>query len=201
MMRNASCFVNLFHVNNWLHLLKVASKSNLLLVQQSLSNLSIKVSDFCIRMPTKRLTQLHPKVIASGVKQHLSSQSLHPFQATTFYNQPFSHKNLSTPSLAHQQWSFTVFCFNSSSRRIKQINPACTRNNLWLSASLLLICLEVANNQGGGRIPRTRLEFQIIRPFYPLSLAHPLGGSSTIRVTALNLPQLHNLLFAASNVF
>ena len=38
---------------------------------------------------TKWLTQWHPNVTVSGVKQNLPAQSLHPFRATTSRNQPF----------------------------------------------------------------------------------------------------------------
>ena len=42
------------------------------------------VISLCIGMHTKRSTELHPKVIPSGVKQNMSSRSVHPFHATTF---------------------------------------------------------------------------------------------------------------------
>ena len=71
MIRNASCFITLFHVNNELHLLKEASKSNPLLVLYHFPNLSIKTSYSTYKMHTKRLTQCHPKAIPSGVKHDL----------------------------------------------------------------------------------------------------------------------------------
>ena len=45
-MRNASCFVILSHVDNSLHFLKEASKSNFMFVHQIFPDLSIKVSNF-----------------------------------------------------------------------------------------------------------------------------------------------------------
>ena len=83
-MRNASCFIILFHVNNQLQFPKGASESNPLLVQYDLSIYEDHNIPLCIQMHTKQLTQSHPKVITSGVKQHLSGQSLHPFRATIF---------------------------------------------------------------------------------------------------------------------
>ena len=47
-----------------------------LFVHYSFSNLSIKVSYLAYRY-TKRLTEWHPKVITSDVKQHIFGQSLH----------------------------------------------------------------------------------------------------------------------------
>jgi hypothetical protein len=44
MTRTGNCIVNLFHVNNYLHFLKEASKLNPLLVHQILPKLSIKVT-------------------------------------------------------------------------------------------------------------------------------------------------------------
>ena len=43
-MRNASCFVILFHVDNQSYFFKEASKSNAMFVQKSLPNVSIKIS-------------------------------------------------------------------------------------------------------------------------------------------------------------
>jgi uncharacterized C2H2 Zn-finger protein len=43
MMRNPSCIVVLFHVNNFFHFFKEANKSNPLLVHYSLPNMSIKI--------------------------------------------------------------------------------------------------------------------------------------------------------------
>ena len=83
MMRNASCFVILFLVNDYLQFLKEASKSNSLLVWQSLSNLSIEIIFYlACKCTPKKLTQWHPKVIPSDVKQVLFGQSIHPFRAT-----------------------------------------------------------------------------------------------------------------------
>ena len=84
----------LFHVdqwywlNNWLHFFKETNKSNSLLVQYTLPNLSIEISYFAYKCTQNVLTQQHSKVIASCVKQHLSNQplhplTLHPFRATT----------------------------------------------------------------------------------------------------------------------
>ena len=55
-MRNVSCFKILIHVNNQLHFFKKVSKTNLLLVQQSLPNLRIKTSYSAYEF-TKWLTQ------------------------------------------------------------------------------------------------------------------------------------------------
>ena len=54
-------------------------------------------------MYTKQLTQWHPKGIASGVKQHLFVNSLHPFWTTTLQLAILGpRKNHSTPSIVQQ---------------------------------------------------------------------------------------------------
>ena len=61
-----------------------------------------------MRMHTKQLTQGHLKVISSGVKYDLSSQSLHPAYHYILYTPPLlclaildPRNNHSTPSLVH----------------------------------------------------------------------------------------------------
>ena len=124
-MKNASCFQILFLVDNQLHFPKEASQSNPLFCTLE-SPLSILL---CIQIHTKWLTQWHPKVIASGVKQHLSNQSMHPTYHCILFGPPLlqlaisgPHKNHSTPSLLHQQWSFTVFGFSSALEILERLS-------------------------------------------------------------------------------
>ena len=63
-------------------------------------------------MHKKHLTQWRPKVIASGVKQHLLGYVLHPFKEPLLKLVILGpRKNHSTLSLVHQLWSFTIFGF------------------------------------------------------------------------------------------
>lgn len=61
MMRNGSCFIVLFRVNNQLHDPKEVSKSNSLLVWQRLLNLSINISYFAYKCTHKTVNSTAPR--------------------------------------------------------------------------------------------------------------------------------------------
>ena len=94
-----------FQEKNWLHFPKEPSKSDPLLVQWSGVTL-IRASKYHTLH-----TNAHNIVnsIASGVKQHLFGQSLHPSYHCILFGPPLlqstilgPHKNHSPPSLVHQ---------------------------------------------------------------------------------------------------
>ena len=104
MMTNASCFINLFLLVKYLQIFKDASKSNPYLYTRVFLIRASKYPTLYMNAH-KRLTQWHPKATASGVKHHLSGQSLHPTYHSILFGPPllllaFSglNKNLFTPS-------------------------------------------------------------------------------------------------------
>ena len=111
MMRNASCFKFLFHVNIQLHFPKEANKSNPLLVQYSLPNLSINISYYTC---TNAHNLVNSMTSQSDCKWYettpiwpiiVSHLSMHPFQATTF---TISHCGSEQESLQHNSSALVV---------------------------------------------------------------------------------------------
>lgn len=84
MMKNASCFVTLFHVINYYCSSKEASNSNPPTCTVASPYFEHRNVMLCIRMRSKWLSQWHSEVIPSGVKHDLYGQWLYPSRATTF---------------------------------------------------------------------------------------------------------------------
>ena len=84
MMRNASYYVILFLVKRYLPTPKETSMSNPPTCTIESTNLSINLSCYAYKCTERRLSQWHPKVIPSGVRQVLSDQSLQPFWVSRF---------------------------------------------------------------------------------------------------------------------
>ena len=78
MMRNGSCFVIIFLVTNYSHSL------NRQISQTPFSNNGASKHPTLHMNAHKTVNSMAPKVIPSGVKQDLFTQSPHPFQAITF---------------------------------------------------------------------------------------------------------------------
>ena len=103
MVRGASRFVILFHVVHFVTLSQRCTWVKLLLRYWRFLNLSIKISYL-----HKTVYSMASKSVPKGVKENLSSQSLHPFHATTFVISHLGpHKNRDTLSRVHRYWSFT----------------------------------------------------------------------------------------------
>ena len=91
MMRNASLFLNIFHVHDQLYFFKETSKSNPLFAQQSLSNLSIKISNSAYEC-TQKVNSMTPK----SDHQKCETTPIRLIHAS------FYHYILFRPSLLHQ---------------------------------------------------------------------------------------------------
>jgi len=102
MARGASRFVILFHVVHFVTLSQRCAWVEPLLRHWSSLNLSIKISYL-----HKMVYSITSKSVPKGVIDDLSSQSLHPFHATTFVISHLGpHKNHDTLSRGHRYWSF-----------------------------------------------------------------------------------------------
>ena len=73
MMRNASCFVNLCHVYNYLHIPKEVKLNQTPYLYTRVSLISASKYH---ALQLKAHKMVNPKVIAGGVTEHLSDQSL-----------------------------------------------------------------------------------------------------------------------------
>lgn len=118
--RNASCFINLFHVKNQLHFSKrIVSQIPYLYSRVSL----ISTSKYPIlhTNPHKIINTMAPESDHNWCKttpiQSITTSHLpqHPFRAITFIIIHFgSTQESSYPSPMHRQQSFTIFGFSTS---------------------------------------------------------------------------------------
>ena len=93
MMRNASCLVDLVHAYNLVTVSQRGKYAKPLFVQQSLPDLTIIISYFAYKCTQNG--SFNDKRSHMVWNMIFYGQSLHPFRADPFYNQPFwVHKSI-----------------------------------------------------------------------------------------------------------
>ena len=112
MMRNASCFKTLSHVNNQLRFPKEARKSTPLFYGR-VSLISTSKYPNLHTNAHKTANSMAPKSDHMWGETTLTHPIIASFAGHHFYNQPFRVHVIIIlpPSLVHQQWSFIIFGF------------------------------------------------------------------------------------------